>query len=170
MSYNWTGLTCGFKGKFYVRSYDDAGESGSSNTIDGVTTPCQPTNFSGRGQGNDITFNWAVASNHNEAGFHIYQQGVSSPVASRGPNLGSGGTNYDMTGLHCDIVATYYVTAFNSAGESPSSNLIQTETVPCWSDPVLQLPISPKIQLIIHGPTIHPSKLASMSIEMMPCT
>jgi hypothetical protein len=131
MSYNWSGLTCGFKGKFYVRAYNDAGESGSSNTIDGVTTPCQPTNFNGRGQGNAITFNWAVASNHNEAGFHIYQQGVSAPVASRGPNLGSGGTNYDMTGLACNIVATYYVTAFNSAGESPSSNLIQTETVPC---------------------------------------
>jgi len=131
MSYNWGGLSCGFKAKFYIRAYNDAGESGSSDSKDGVTVPCQPTNLVANGQGNTISFNWAVAANHNEDGFHIYQQGVSSPVASRGPNLGSGGTNYDLTGLLCNLVATYSVTAFNSAGESPASNLVQQESVPC---------------------------------------
>ncbi len=131
MSYNWAGLACGFKGKFSIRSYSDNGESGSSNSVDGVTIPCVPTNLIANGQGNAISFNWAVANPHNEDGFHIYQKGVSQPVASRGPNKGSGGTNYDMTGLACNLVATYYVTAFNSAGESPASNLVQTETVPC---------------------------------------
>ncbi len=46
-------------------------------------------------------------------------------------SLGDGGTNYDMTGLACNLVATYFVTAYNSAGESPASNLVQSETVPC---------------------------------------
>jgi hypothetical protein len=88
-------------------------------------------NLIANASGNAISFNWGVATSHNETGFHIYQQGVSAPVASRGPNLGSGGTNYDLTGLPCNLVATYSVTAFNSAGESPNSNLIQSESVPC---------------------------------------
>jgi hypothetical protein len=131
MSYNWTGLPCGFKGKFSIRAYNAAGESGSSNAQDGVTIPCQPTNLIGTGQGNIISFNWAVSNPHNEDGFRIYQQGVSAPVATRGPNKGSGGTIFDLDGLLCNLVATYSVTAFNSAGESPASNLIQAETVPC---------------------------------------
>lgn len=131
MSYNWPGHPCGFSGKFSIRAFNDAGESGSSNSIVGVTIPCQPGNLIANGQGNAISFNWAVAASHNEAGFRIYQQGVSAPVASRGPNLGSGGTNYDLTGLPCNLVATYSVTAFNSAGESPHSNLVQSESVPC---------------------------------------
>jgi len=131
MTYNWSGLACGFKGKFSVRAYNDAGESDSSNSVAGVTIPCAPTNLVINGQGNAMSFDWAVAAQHNEDGFRIYQQGVSSPVASRGPNKGSGGTIYDLTGLVCNLVATYSVTAFNSAGESPASNLIQSETVPC---------------------------------------
>ena len=81
--------------------------------------------------GNSISFNWGVATNHNESGFRIYQQGVPQPVGSRGPNLGSGGTNYDLSGLACNLVATFSVRAFNSAGESGDSNLIQSETYPC---------------------------------------
>lgn len=131
MSYNWTGLSCGFKGQFSVRAFNDAGESGSSKAAQGLTIPCAPTNLVINGQGNAMSFNWAVAPKHNEAGFHIYQQGVSAPVASRGANLGSGGTIFDLTGLPCNLVATYFVTAFNNAGESAGSNLIQSETVPC---------------------------------------
>lgn len=131
MQYSWTGLSCGFKGKFSIKAYNDAGESGSSNSADGVTIPCVPNQLIAQAQGNAIIFNWGVAAKHNEDGFHIYQQGVPSPVASRGPNLGSGGTNYNMTGLPCNIVATYTVRAFNSAGESPDSNAVQSETVPC---------------------------------------
>src|SRR5574341_417061 len=131
MSYTWSGLQCGFKGKFSIRAYNDAGESASSNSVDGVTVPCQPMNLTVNQSGNTISFNWAVTNPHNEDGFRIYQQGASAPVASRGPNKGSGGTIFDLTGLSCNLVATYYVTAFNSAGESPPSNLVQSETVPC---------------------------------------
>ena len=131
MSYNWSGLACGFKGNFSVRAFNNNGESSSSNSEKGVTVPCVPTNLVANGQGNTISFNWGVAANHNEDGFRIYRQGVSQPVASRGPNLGSGGTNYDLTGQLCNLIATYSVTAFNGAGESAPSNLIQQETVPC---------------------------------------
>jgi hypothetical protein len=131
MSSNWTGLACGFKGNFSIRAYNNAGESSSSNSKNGVTVPCAPMNLVANGQGNTISFNWAVANPHNEDGFRIYQQGVSQPVATRGPNQGSGGTIYDLTGLLCNLVATYSVTAFNSAGESPPSNLVQQESVPC---------------------------------------
>lgn len=131
MSYNWTGLSCGFKARFYIRAYNNVGESGSTDSEQGVTVPCQPSSLTANGQGNTISFNWAVSNPHNEEGFRIYQQGVSQPVGTRGPNKGSGGTNFDLTGLPCNLVGTYSVTAFNSAGESPASNLVQSESVPC---------------------------------------
>jgi titin len=131
MAYNWTGQSCGFKAKFYARAFNNAGESDSSKSVAGVTIPCQPGHLIANASGNTISFNWSVDASHNEAGFRIYQQGVSAPVATRGPNLGSGGTIYDLTGLPCNLVATYSVTAFNDAGESPASNLVQSEAVPC---------------------------------------
>jgi len=131
MSSNWTGQACGFKAKFFVRAYNNAGESDSSKSADGVTVPCKPGNLTETPGASAISFNWSVAANHNEDGFHIYQQGVQQPVASRGPNKGSGGTIFDLTGLPCNLVATYYVTAFNSAGESPATNLVQSESAPC---------------------------------------
>jgi hypothetical protein len=131
MSYNWTGQACGFKATFSIRAFNDAGESAPSKSADGVTVPCQPGNLTANASGYTISFNWSVATQHNEAGFRIYQQGVTAPVATRGPNLGSGGTIFDLKGLLCNVVATYSVTAFNSAGESPPTNLIQSESVPC---------------------------------------
>jgi hypothetical protein len=131
MSSTWTGQACGFKAQFYVRAYNNAGESQSSKTVDGVTVPCQPGNLTVNQGGNAIEFHWGVAAQHSEDGFHIYQQGVTQPVASRGPNKGSGGTIFTLDGQVCNLVGTYYVTAFNSAGESPPTNLVQSETVPC---------------------------------------
>jgi len=131
MSYNWTGLACGFKSTFTIRAYNDAGESAASNSEKGVTIPCQPGNLIAYASGNTISFNWSVATIHNEDGFRIYQQGVTAAVGTRGPNLGSGGTNFDLSGLPCNLVATYSVRAFNDAGESPASNLVQSESVPC---------------------------------------
>ena len=131
MSYTFGGLACGFKGNFKVRAFNQNGESGASNAEDGVTIPCTPTNFSANGQESTISFNWAVSNPHNEDGFRLYAEGSSQPVGSRGPNKGSGGTIFDLNGLHCDTIATYSVVAFNSAGESGKSNLFQAETVPC---------------------------------------
>lgn len=131
MSYTWPNRPCNFSASFYIRAYNDAGESSSSNSDGAVTIPCTLTNFNANSSGTTINFNWAVASGHNESGFRIYQQGVSAPVATRGPNLGSGGTFFSWTGLPCNLLGTYFVRAFNSAGESPDSNLIQTETIPC---------------------------------------
>jgi hypothetical protein len=131
MSYNFGGLACGFKGSFKVRAFNQNGESGGSNSEDGVTIPCTPTNLIATGQESTISFNWAVSNPHNEDGFRIYAEGNPQPVASRGPNKGSGGTIYDLNGLHCDTIASYSVVAFNKAGESGKSNLFQAETVPC---------------------------------------
>ena len=131
MSYTFGGLSCGFKGKFHVVSFNANGESDSSSSVDGVTIPCTPTNFSANGSGNSIAFNWAVANPHNEDGFRIYVEGSAQPAGSRGPNKGSGGTIFELDGLHCDQIGTYSVVAFNSAGESGKSNLFQAETVPC---------------------------------------
>jgi Cu/Zn superoxide dismutase len=131
VSIDWTGRPCGFSATFSVRAFNDNGESGSSNSDTGLTIPCVPTSLSAQMEGDGILFNWAVASQHDEAGFHIYEQGNPNPVTSRGPNLGSGGTNLPWTGLSCNILGTFTVRAYNSAGESSDSNAIQTETVPC---------------------------------------
>jgi hypothetical protein len=131
VSIDWTGRPCGFSATFDVRAFNDNGESGSSNSDTGLTIPCVPTSLSAQMEGNGFSFNWAVAPQHDEAGFHIYEQGNPNPVVSRGPNLGSGGTNLSWTGLSCNILGTFTVRAYNSAGESPDSNAIQTETVPC---------------------------------------
>ena len=130
MSYTWTGRPCALSASFYIRAFNDAGESASSDSDSAVTIPCQPTNLTGSGSGTSINFNWAVAAGHNESGFHIYQEGVSAPVGSRGPNLGSGGTIFALTSS-CNVSAGFSVRAYNSAGESASSNSIQAKTIPC---------------------------------------
>jgi hypothetical protein len=130
MSYNWTGQACNFTASFYIRAYNDSGESSSSNSDGAVTVPCVPASLTGTGSGTTINFNWSVPSVHNESGFRIYQQGVAAPVGTRGPNLGSGGTNFALNGS-CNLTGTYSVRAYNSAGESADSNKIQAETIPC---------------------------------------
>ena len=131
MSYSVGGLACGFKAKYSVRAYNDQGESGSSNSVDGATVPCTPQSLVGTGQGNAISFVWEVGMPHNEDGFRLYQQGVSAPVATHGPNVGGGSTYLDVADLACNLVGKYSVRAFNSAGESPPSNPTEAETVPC---------------------------------------
>jgi hypothetical protein len=130
MTYAWSGRPCNFSASFYIRAYNNDGESSSSNSDGAVTVPCVPTGLSAIGGTNAIQFDFAVATVHNEAGFRIYEQGVTAPVASRGPNLGSGGTVFGVT-LPCNLLATFSVRAFNSAGESANSNLVQNETAPC---------------------------------------
>lgn len=130
MSYNWAGRPCNLSASYYIRAYNDAGESASSNSDGAVTIPCQPTSFLGTGSGTTISFNWNDLAT-NEAGFRIYQQGANAPVGTRGPNQGGAGTNFALTGLACNLVAKYTVRAFNSAGETADSNLIQAETIPC---------------------------------------
>jgi hypothetical protein len=130
-TYNWGGRPCGFSATYYVRAYNDNGESASSNSATGLTIPCAPTTFNAQMEGLSILFTWGVATQHDEAGFHIYMQGVSSPVASAPLNPGSGGWEYVWQGLSCNLLGTFTVRAYNSAGESSDSNAIQTETIPC---------------------------------------
>lgn len=131
MSYAWQNRPCALSANYYIRAFNDVGESSSSNSDAAVTVPCVPGNFIATGQGNTISFNWAVVTPHNESGFRIYQEGVAAPVASRGPNLGSGGTIFEWTGRPCNYVGTLTVRAFNSAGESADSNKNQAESIPC---------------------------------------
>lgn len=131
MSYDWTNQPCGFTGTFFIRAYNDKGESDSSSSEKTVTVPCVPTNLIAQNSASSILFNWGVAAVHNEAGFRLYEQGVPQPIATRGPNLGSGGTNIPLSNLACNIFAWYFVRAYNTAGESPNSNLVLGETVPC---------------------------------------
>jgi hypothetical protein len=115
---------------FYIRAFNDAGESASSDSDSAVTIPCQLASLIAQGGEGSIHFNWNDLAT-NESGFRMYQEGVAAAVGSRGPDLGSGGINLDLTGLPCNLDAKYFVRAYNSAGESPDSNHTEGITTPC---------------------------------------
>lgn len=138
-SYAWTGRPCNFSGDYFVRAFNNQGESASSNSDTAVTIPCIPTNMGLSAHSpNSLQFTWSVASPHNEAGFRLYEQSNPTPVATRGPNLGSGGTVLALSNLPCDIQTSYSVRAFNSAGETGDSNSVPAVTAPCPPE-ILQL-------------------------------
>ncbi len=130
MSYTWTGRPCNLSGSFYIRAFNDAGESASSDSANAVTIPCQQGSLIAQGGDGSIHFNWNDLAT-NESGFRMYQEGVNAPVGSRGADAGSGGINLDLTNLPCNVDAKYFVRAYNSAGESPDSNHTEGITAPC---------------------------------------
>jgi hypothetical protein len=131
MSYSWKGQPCNLSASFFIRAFNDGGESPSSNTETAVTVPCVLSDFKSNSLGNTISFIWDVATTHNESGFRIYEQGVSVPVATRGPSSSSGSTSFDWGGRPCNLIGSFSVRAFNSAGESSDSNKSQAESIPC---------------------------------------
>jgi hypothetical protein len=131
MSYDWISRPCGLKAAFYIRAYNDAGESAPSNSATAVSIPCVPANLTGYHQtAVHVQFNWSVSDPHNEDGFRMYRSGVANPFATRGPNLGSGGTFWDID-LPCDVDNYFTVRAFNAAGETADSNRVLLRSLPC---------------------------------------
>ncbi|HEX7587775.1 MAG TPA: hypothetical protein VF478_05615, partial [Anaerolineae bacterium] len=88
-AYTWTGRPCNLSASFYIRAFNDAGESASSDSDSAVTIPCQLASLIAQGGDGSIHFNWNDLAT-NEAGFRMYQEGVAAPVGSRGQDLGSG--------------------------------------------------------------------------------
>ena len=74
-----------------------------------------------------ISLAWQDMSD-NEEEFRIYRGTSSSTVNSLVATLGSGATGHNDSGLSPDTTYYYKVTAFNSAGESPPSNVADATT------------------------------------------
>jgi hypothetical protein len=131
MSYNWSGRPCNTSATFFVRAYNSAGESPSSATNPAVTIPCAPTGFNAAGA-SQTTVNVSFTDNAtNESGFHVYRTGSSSPVATLSVHSGTGSKSGTVGSIPCGTAYTYYVRAYNSAGESSPSNTNDGTTTGC---------------------------------------
>jgi len=131
MSYNWTGRPCNISATFLVKAYNSAGESNPSNTNSAVTIPCAPTGFNASGA-SQTQVNVSFTDNAtNESGFRIYRTGSSTVLATLSERSGTGSKSGSVGSIPCGTAYTYYVRAYNSAGESASSNTNDATTSGC---------------------------------------
>jgi len=129
-TYDVTGLSQASSYSFFVRAADGAGNiSANSNTIN-VTTPDvqAPSAPSGLVSSNltstSLTLTWAASTdNVGVTGYDVYRNGIkinSSAVTT---------TSYNITGLTASTAYSFYVRAFDAAGNfSENSNTINVTT------------------------------------------
>lgn len=126
-----SGLSAGTSYSFYVTAYDAAGnESAASNTANVTTNaapdtqaPTEPGSLSASGTTQtSTTLSWSAASdNVGVTGYNVYQNGVN--VAS------VAGTSTTVSGLSASTTYSFYVTAYDAAGnESGASNIVNVTT------------------------------------------
>ena len=102
-----------------------------------VTPPAAPSNLSAFATGQtSIHLSWTDNSD-NEDGFKIFRSG--SHIAT----VGAGSTSYDDNGLSCGTTYSYYVKAYNSAGDSDPSNTDNATTDNCPPPPAPSLSSPP---------------------------
>lgn len=128
-----TGLEANTSYTFYVTAYDAAmNESGQSNNATQVTTgipdtevPTTPTNLVASNiTTSTIDLSWSASTdNVGVAGYYVYQDGVQvSDVTS--------GTSTTITSLSESTQYSFYVTAYDAAGnESSQSNTVTPTTL-----------------------------------------
>ncbi len=131
VSYTWAGRPCNVSATFYVKAYNAAGESAPSNSDAAVSVPCAPTGLSavgGSASGVNISF---VDNGTNESGFHAYRTGSAAVLATLSAHPGTGGKSGSVSPVICGQTYSYFVKAYNSAGESAPSNADDGTTFPC---------------------------------------
>ncbi len=140
-SYTVTGLAELTTYTIYVLALDQAGNNTASSTIDVTTTkapdmqaPAPPSNLSAVAvTGTSLILDWTASTdNVGVAGYDVYQNNVkinSTPVA---------GTGYNVSGLTNATSYSFYIKAFDDAGNfSANSNTLNITT------PDTQAPASP---------------------------
>jgi PQQ-dependent dehydrogenase (s-GDH family) len=129
-TYNVTGLTQASSYSFYVKAFDAAGNvSANSNTIN-VTTPdtqapTAPSSLTSSGlTSTSLTLSWTASTdNVGVAGYDVYRNGIKINVS------GVTTTSYNVTGLTASTAYSFYVKAFDAAGNfSANSNTINVTT------------------------------------------
>jgi len=139
-SYSDNSLAAATTYYYQVKAYNSAGESAASNVASAITSPpAAPTNLVATAVSSSaINLTWTDASN-NEDGFRVYRGATSTTVTDCVATLGAGATSYQNTGLAASTTYYYKVAAFNSVGESASSNVANATTNP----PPLTAPAAP---------------------------
>jgi predicted ATP-dependent Lon-type protease len=125
-----TNLACNVDAKYFVRAYNSAGESQDSNHDSAVTVPCGATNLVPAGLAKTMVIFIFVDQSTNETGFHLYED--DNLVATLSARSGSGVQTSDNHNQGCGQTHVYSLKAFNSAGESKSSEHVGLTTLPCF--------------------------------------
>jgi len=124
---------CDTDAKFFVRAVNSANvESPDSTHLRGFNKPCPPeiVSASGKAQGLvDIRFN---DKSTNEQGFRVYVTGGDASTRRTLTKRDGTPSGVDQTiGTYCNLNTTFYMTAYNDAGESDLSNTDPVTTIPC---------------------------------------
>ena len=129
LSYNDTSVTNGQTYYYYVTAVNSAGESQPSNEVSAtpqssVSAPSAPQNLQATAGNGYVLLNWQAPSNNGGASITEYKiyRGTSSGSESYLAEVSGSTTSYNDTSVTNGNTYYYYVTAVNSAGESPASN------------------------------------------------
>ncbi len=147
-----TGLSCNTSCEFRVSAFSGTGDqtrnSGYTSTLSVTTRPCSPTApellaVTGYTQ-TSITLGWKDTS-LTESMFRIFRAPHGGRLFAEVGSVRSGSTSFTDTsaGMACGKVFDYYVTATNSGGASPASNLATGGTIPCTPDRVAATALGP---------------------------
>ncbi len=136
-SYAHTGLAPGTTRHYRVSAINSVGTSPASNvasaTTGAATAPLAPTGLGAAASGQtQIDLSWTAPSNTGGVAITGYQIEVSSNAGTSWTDLeantGSTATSYAHTGLAPGTTRHYRVSAINSVGTSPASNVASATT------------------------------------------
>jgi hypothetical protein len=132
-SYQNTGLSASTGYSYRVMAYNNAGNSGYSNTAtvttqSGATVPAGPSNLTATAISlSQINLSWNDNSN-NEDGFKLERAPGSTTNFALIASLSANTTSYQNTGLSASTSYSYRILAYNSAGNSGYSNTVTAMT------------------------------------------
>ncbi|MBI3915255.1 MAG: hypothetical protein HY327_13845 [Chloroflexi bacterium] len=131
-NYDFDALFCNGEGTYFVRAVNGAGESADSPVDHAVTVPCPPTITGASAiSATAVRVDYTDTSTI-ENGFHIYRTGRDEILKTTIPLPASGRAGVGFPdGLPCGQKYSYYVKAFNDAGESAASATTNGTTSAC---------------------------------------
>ena len=135
-SYSHTGLTAGSTRYYRVSAINSAGTGAASDvanaTTDAATAPGAPTELAATADGQTkIDLSWNAPSDNGGASISGYRIEVSTDNSTWSDlvaNTNSTGTSYSHTGLDAGSTRHYRVSAINSEGTGPASNVDNATT------------------------------------------
>ena len=135
-NYQVTGLTPSTTYYFHVMACNPAGRSAPSNIVNTTTgsgpatVPTVPSNLTATTVSNTrVDLAWTNNSN-NEDGIRIYRGTSSTNISILAGTVPAGAVTFPNDGLAGSTTFYYVVRAYNSAGESTSSNIASATTLP----------------------------------------